>query len=388
MTVIMLRPGMSAGCPAGALEIDWHARGVAPSSVTVIVEVLDAPGRPAPAVLPVGDQTLRLTGLPAAVALTARPRNAGTVFPDGVIFDVRLSMGAGQDGSDQMVLAPVDISGTAISTPLTITPTPTGWEVTAVSSGHWVSADTAGATSGAGSDESTTLVQRATWSARRHAGAHSLPPNRLTEFVLAVDGSASMLTHHRSGAVRALLELFLGVNAVCGANQAIAIWGTGWAPARLRTDLTTATLDECDAMVIDDRALTSGTALAPLVTVLPPARSRRTVFVITDDVPPDLDAATIALAARPDVPHLTAWHLLELALGRQDPTARVEPWRDESRPLATLVERGLATTSAITPGNGQGWLAESLSTRDHLDALVGDLCLWRTDTDESGGILP
>jgi hypothetical protein len=210
------------------------------------------------------------------------------------------------------------------------------------------------------------------YAARRCAQAASLPAERQRTIRLAIDRSASMLPHQRSGALHALLEVMIGVNGVYGATRAMPVWAMSPDPEQIRPDLTADSLPGYVDTTLGGQALTSGTALAPLVGRMPAARGRETVYVITDDVPPDLDDAAAALRARTDTPALT-WHLLLLASDWTEPGVRAEPWRDELRPLAHLVGEGLLTASAIAPDDRPGWLTDRLAPPDVLDAVVGRL---------------
>jgi len=387
MTVTKLRPNDSTICAAGLLQIDWQIRGATVETVHVEMQTLNGAGTPAPAVQTIGRQGLMLASLPEPVALVARPRSVRAAFTDGVTFQTQISLPASDADADQIVLTPVDVSGTSSAVLFTVAPAPGGWKVTAAPAGQSptpyapASQPPPATPDGPDSNHPTSdpqtatvaTVRRAMYAARRHVGASTLPADQLITIAVAVDRSASMLPHQRSGALQAILELILGVNTVCGANRSIPVWKMSHHPCQMRPDLSESSIAGYVETVLDDQALTSGTVLAPLVEQIPRNANRQIVFVITDDVPPDMNATAAAMQARRDPPETPSWHLIVLARHRSDPAVRTEPWRDELRPLAPLVDDGLITMSAITPDDSPDWLADRLTSSDELDAVVAAL---------------
>jgi hypothetical protein len=382
MTVTKLRPGDSTICRPGTLEVDWQVRGASAQAVRVELEALTAAGPSAVAVQAVGPQSLLLSSLPEAVALVARPQPNETAFADAITFQAQISLRVGNADADQVVLAPVDVSGTASAVLFTVAPAPGGWEITAAPAGRSAAPPAGSPAPEPGSRRlppepptaTVSPLRRAEFATRRYVGgAVALPADQRTTMVVAVDRSASMLPHQRSGALSSILELILGVNAVCGTDSVVPMWRMSREPGPIRPDLSESSVGGYVENVLGDQALTSGTALAPLIDLLPRDAGRQTVFLITDDVPPDLDASAAALRARPDPPGSLSWHLLVLARHRTDPLVRAEPWRDELRPLAPLADGGLLTVSAIAPDDTSNWLANRLASPDELAAVVSGL---------------
>jgi hypothetical protein len=358
--VTVLNPGDSLPIRASALEIGWQIRGERPDQVTVAFEA--AGERPAVHVQHLGPQSLLLTGWPEAVALVARPAVSGAAFADGVGFDVQITVRSDNASADQIVLPPFDASSTRAAHLLTVTPAGNGCTV-AVST----SAGTPAAKLDPGS-----LVQRAAYSARRHSGTQTLPDDLRRTVSVAVDQSASMLPHHRSGAVQSLLEIVLGVNLLCGTAEAVPVWSLESPPRRLSRSLDrTTVLGYADAE-LSHGPFSSGSTLAPLIEQIDRSGTGDACVVVTDGAPADLDAVTTALSART---RPATWHLLAIATGPDDPAVRVEPWRDELRALGPAVRAGLLSVASISPGDQPGWLAHDLTSADRLDAVVGALGL-------------
>ncbi|MCW2606750.1 MAG: hypothetical protein JWO60_1443, partial [Frankiales bacterium] len=219
------------------------------------------------------------------------------------------------------------------------------------------------------------LVQRAAWAVRRQTGVARLGPDARTELQVAVDRSASLLPALRTGAVQALLEVLLGANGVCGAADAVPVWELGAVPQRLPQPLDRSTAPGFVAHVLGERVTTDGTLLAPLVRTTAAAGPPRTVVVVTDGVPADLEQVTAALRDTTRARGTTRWHLLAVARGADDPTVQHERWRDELAALQPLVAERLLTVSSVAPGNGGGWLTARLADVAALDALVAGLPL-------------
>jgi hypothetical protein len=359
MPVTMLNPGDQHPMRAAALEVGWRVQGCARDQVLVTFE--DGGGHPAAQVQPVGPQSLLLTGWPQAVALVARPVGTGA-FPDGVRLDAYLNSKSHQTTGDQVVLPSFDISSTSSALLLTVAPAGDGCVVAVPAATSTPAADL-------GSDS---LVQRAAYSARRQSGSHTMPDHLRRTVSLAIDQSASMLPHHRSGAVQSLLELVLGVNLMCGTAETVPVWSLESPPRRLPRALERTTITGYAAEELGRGPFTSGSALAPLIEHIDHSGTGDACVVVTDGVPADLNAVTTALTART---RPVSWHLLAVARGPADPAARSEPWLDELRALDPAIRAGLLAVASISPGDQPDWLAGALSSAGELDALVGALAL-------------
>jgi hypothetical protein len=389
VTVTMLRPGTNLLCPPSPMEIDWQVGRSTATRVRVAFEALAGDNRPGGIVRPLGAQCLLLTGLPETIALVARPAT-DEYFGDGVTFDVQLSL-RGDDSAqgDQVVLQPHDVSGTASAVLLTIAPEPRGWNIVAAETGRSAATLPVGGPvehryPDAPTSADDPIAQRSAYSARRHAGRSAQPSELLNTYTVAVDHSASMMPHHQSGAVQSLLEVVYGINLVCGTDRVVPVWTTGEPPVRQRPDLSADTLSSYVDAVLSEHPFTSGTTFAPLVDDVATTAGRDAVLIISDDVPADLDAFTGALARPPGVARVS-WHLLLIARS-QDQLTQAEPWRNELRPLAALVDRGLVTASAVTPDDPPGWLAARLAVPDYLHAVVGGLGISSATAKPSQGV--
>ncbi len=210
---------------------------------------------------------------------------------------------------------------------------------------------------------------------RRQAGAARLAPDARTELLVAVDRSASLLPAQRAGAVQALLEVLLGVSAVWGSADSLPVWELGAVPRPLPQPLDRANAPGFVTHVLGERITTDGTLLAPLVRATAGVGGSRTVVVVTDGVPADLEEVTAALRETTRARGTTRWHLLAIARGTDDATVRHEPWRDELTALAPLVAERLLTVSSVAPGTGPAWLSTRLTEASALDALVAGLPL-------------
>lgn len=364
MATTRLAPNGSARCPAGRLTVDWRLHGgpaddrLPTGTSLVSVVTVAAPGRPAVAVSRTGAGQLLIAALPEPVEVVVRCP-VGT-FPDGLAISVQLTLRVGEVEVDRYVLPRADISGTSGTTLVVLTPQPGFWQLDVPTR-----PDAELALVG--------LARQAAYTARRSAGSARLPQDRRSALHLAVDRSASLVPLVRDGSGQALLELLLGVNEVVGSQPDVALWSLDSLPRPLPDGLSRATVEGRWAAAFGGQAQTGGTLLTPLVAATRTTTDARTVIVLTDGVPADLDELRAALASARADGSRTRWHLLALARSVGDPEVQRDPWRDELAPLAPLVADGLLTCSAVWPELSPGWLAtrlaEPLALRRALDAL-------------------
>jgi hypothetical protein len=372
MAVIKLGAGQTTTLPpSGTLGLTWQVTGLHASQVQLRFERTDSPGQPAPAAQATGPNSWLVPALPVAATVIVRPAAGGT-FPDGVRIDQQLSLRLGASGSDEFVLPSVDVSGTSQSSLLELVPLAGVWQLTVA--GARVPARTAprGEVT-APSPDLPELTQSAIYRSRELAGPDGVLPEHLhTELQIAIDGSASMLPFVRSGARRSLLEVLVGVNAVAGTSAEMRVWQLGTSPEPSPRGLSNETVQTYDAL-LGSVPRTTGTVLAPLVQATANG-TRRTVIVLSDGVPADLDDLQDALGAARGSGSQTRWHLLAFARSTADPAVRLEPWRDELTSLRRLLGDSL-TASSVSPGDGEGWLAQRLADTSQVMALVAGLGL-------------
>jgi hypothetical protein len=129
------------------------------------------------------------------------------------------------------------------------------------------------------------LVRLARSESRARVAAVRAPEEQLRTFSVVLDRSASMVPHFRSGAVSGVLSALVGLSQVFGADAGLPLW-SGALPVRpYRADLAQEPLADLLAEVYERPD--SGFWLAPVLARVP-GSGPRTVFVITDDYPPDL----------------------------------------------------------------------------------------------------
>jgi hypothetical protein len=133
------------------------------------------------------------------------------------------------------------------------------------------------------------LVRLARTESRVRVNAVKAPDEELRGFTVVLDRSASMMPHYRSGAIAGVLSALVGLSHVFGTDVGLAVWSGGLAARNYSADLAHEPLADLLAKVY--QLPDSGFALAPVIGRLPGSGSR-TVFVITDDCPPDLPELT------------------------------------------------------------------------------------------------
>lgn len=383
MAVIGLHPGSVLRSSPGQATVSWAVTGCPAHEVVLDVVQLADRTRPAVAIRRTGVNELLVADLPLAIALVARPLGS-SVFPDGVTISGEIALRVGGTDGDQYVLPRADVSGTASTVMVTLTPAPDAWEVA-------VPADVVvrpiGRPQSKGSAVVITapevteeqpgqdLVQRTSYAVRRRVGQGQLPVDRRTELHVAVDRSASLLPFVRSGAAQSVLEVLLGYNAVCGRDTEVAMWELGARERRVQPSLSMQTVSGYWERVLGEQASTGGTLLAPLVLATATSSVPRTVVVISDGVPGDVHRAGREIEAARSSGTTTQWHLLLFARGPEAPEVLREPWRDETVPLAELRRTGVLGLTSVSVGRGLGWLAERLAARAALEAMVRTLPL-------------
>ena len=376
MATTRLNPSSSARCPEGRLTVDWRLDGGSTDAYLVTVVPVAMPGRPAVAVSQTGAEQLLISTLPEAVEVVVRC--PGGTFPNGLGISAQLTLRIGDTEVDRYILPRADISGTSGATLVVLSPHAGFWQIDIPAdlvrqTGPPEGEGPPGPTSGV---PQVGLAQEAAYAARRSAGVARLPQHRRSELHLAVDRSASLLPLVRDGSGQALLELLLGVNGVAGSQPDVALWSLDSLPRSVPAGLTPANVDGRWVGAFGAQAQTGGTLLAPLVAATHTPTGARTVVVLTDGVPADLDELRAALGTARAEGSRTRWHLLALARSAGDPGVQLEPWRDELQPLAPLVADGLLSCSALSPELSPGWLVTRLTEPRDLRRAIDALPFW------------
>ena len=376
MATTRLNPSGSARCPEGRLTVDWRLDGGLADGRLVTVITVAAPARPAAAVSQTGAEQLLISALPEAVEVVVRC--LGSTFPNGLGISAQLTLRIGEIEVDRYVLPRADISGTSGTTLVVLTPHPGFWQLD-VPADLGRQPGPADAIEGSGARTGPPLIglaQAAAYAARRSAGTVRLSADRRSELHLAVDRSASVLPLVGGGSGQALLELLLGVNQVVGSQPDVALWSLDSLPRSVPAGLSPTNVDGRWSSAFGAQAQTGGTLLAPLVAATGTTTGARTVVVLTDGIPADLEELRTALTSARARGSPTRWHLLALARSLADPGVQLEPWRDELQPLAPLITDGLLTCSALSPAVSPGWLATRLAEPGHLRLAIDALPFW------------
>ncbi|HST81252.1 MAG TPA: hypothetical protein VLL08_05900 [Kineosporiaceae bacterium] len=129
------------------------------------------------------------------------------------------------------------------------------------------------------------LVRLARSESRARVAAVRAPEEQLRAFSVVLDRSASMVPHFRSGAITGVLSALVGLWQVFGADAGLPVWSGGLPARTYSADLAQESLADLLAEIYE--VPDSGFWLAPVLARLP-GSGPRTVFVITDDCPPDL----------------------------------------------------------------------------------------------------
>lgn len=387
MTVVLLAPGMSMACAPGGLEVEWHCTGPEPSTVDVRVQPDGPIGEHPPRLHALGPRRLLLAAVSAPVSIVVGPVGGATHLPEGTTVEVQLTTRARDGDIDQIVLNPTDVSAMHSAVVCTIEPAANAWTVSAVqpadrtivtSAGPAASSTTPYPDAGPPTDTqlpATSMARRAAYATRRLQPPDR--PVRRATMAVAVDWSASMSEHFRTGAVQSMLEVLLGINLVVGNAPELPVWLAGATARRSGTDLDHRTVDGYAQTLVNQRPFASGTSLASLVERVGASPQPATVVVVTDGVPHDLAAAARRLGDHGAALAWTRWHLLAFARGPDDPDVRDAPWRNELAMLHTVADRLPVSASAITPDEDEGWLARELEAPPRLDAVVGAIGAWQ-----------
>jgi hypothetical protein len=382
MTVHRVLAGRPQAVHPTALQLSWRAAGIDPRDVEFSIEKSGSPGVAALHVQRLADEARLITTLPEPIMALVRPLGGGT-FPDGCRIDLQLSTRGGP-ATDEFVIPSVDISGTGVTTLFELAPEAGVWTLSVpLVEGRTLALPTPGTPGplpAVDIDSLPKIAKSAAYRVRELAGpTGQLPPELRAEIQVAVDRSASMLPHARSGARATLLELIVGVNAEVGVASDIPVWQLGRSVELVPTPLSHISNSAYDAL-LGDVPQTTGTLLAPLLDATAANNERRVVFVITDGAPGDLDDLGPVLDAAQQQGTSTRWHVLAFARSVGDPAVARDPWKDELavlRPLSSPV----FSFSSVTPGSGQDWLAQTLNDsaagRSAMRQLISGLGLMR-----------
>ncbi len=175
--------------------------------------------------------------------------------------------------------------------------------------------------------------------ARRRIGRTRAAEADRRDIHVVLDLSASMLPHHRSGALQGLLSVLAGINDVHGQSEEFTLW-----PAMPVQRLAPRRLTRADAAVVaDDLVSTVGVGSSSGVAeAFRAARAERAWrVVVSDGVPPDLLGELSAPGAGEQAPHLLAF-----AESKHDcEGGYLPPWRDQ---LGAADEAGRQHALGIT----------------------------------------
>jgi len=357
MTIRKVQPGRPQAVDPIPLQLSWQADG--PRSVELRVERTDSPGHPAPGVHELDGDRRLIESVSGPIVASVRPVGE-PVFPDGTLIHTQL---ATTDGAAQYAMSSLDVSGTQKSILFTITPEAGKWTLLVPLTAPPMSSNRPKGITEPERDpkDLPPVAQSAVYRVRQLVGpTGEVPVESRTEVHLAVDQSASMLPHVRSGARRTILELVLGVNVAVGLATDIPVWRLGRAVEQVNPPLSGGSIEGYDDY-LGELPYTTGTAMAPLVRAASAGRRRRLVIVVSDGVPADIEDLRSALAET-EPEGETRWHLLALARSVEDPEVIADPWKDELAPLSELASR-VFSYSAITPlpPDNANWLEEALA---------------------------
>jgi hypothetical protein len=167
------------------------------------------------------------------------------------------------------------------------------------------------------------IVSAARAAARAQADAQRAPRADRRRWVVAFDHSASMLVRYRNGELASILRSLLGAWEVFGDGEPIQVWTSAGAPISnlpLGVDLCRESVDDLLRRVYAE--VHTGSSLAALIRAVPPTGVPETVFLLTDDLPPDLEAACGSLLGAGGVGDSgqpsQRWHLVVFARSRFD----------------------------------------------------------------------
>lgn len=383
MATTRLKPGITARCVAGQMQVDWQLAG-STGSLSVL-RVRDEQ----PAVGAVAESSRQSTvhDLPEPARLVVTP-SGGQVFPADTQLSGTLSIIVNGQVAQDFRLPDLNVSGTPYAVLATLVPQAGFWEIDVPTDFGGTAAEPPPPPSAPGkaparrraapdTNEQPDLegtAKLAWYAARRSAqGARAVAPRELQ---LAVDRSASFLPLVRGRTGQAILDVVIGVNAVCGTEKQVSVWALGSLPAPVRPALSSKNAEGYWTDRLGADAHTGGTLVAPLIRETATDSRDRTVVILTDGAPADLDDVVAEIVAAQAAGTRTRWHVLALATSTSDPRVRQEPWRDELGTLAPLQARGLLTCSAIAPALEEDWFLPLIEDEDSLAGIVSSLPLW------------
>jgi hypothetical protein len=257
------------------------------------------------------------------LTLAISHREPGGRFPPGSQAQLVVDL-TGPDGVQQQVRSPeVDLSGLRTAPLLWLDGgNPQQWTIGAPT----VSTDPDEEAAGAVVTEVHEIVSAARAAARARADAQRAPRDSRRRWVVVLDHSASMLLRYRSGELGSVLRALLGAWEVFGDGEPVQVWTSAGAPISTRplgVDLCRESVDDLLRRVYVE--VHTGSSLAGLIRAVTPTGVPETVFLLTDDLPPDLESAVGSLTGPGGTGRtgetgqpVQRWHLVVFASSRFD----------------------------------------------------------------------
>jgi hypothetical protein len=374
---IRLNPGGTTRCPAGRVTVRWLLRKASQDDVALVV--VDPSGEAVPSqvssplsVSGEGDPRglLQLPSVSAPVDIVARPAPGRVALPTGAQFQVALEVGRG-DVAEIVQLAPADIGGLAEAHLARVSPDRGALVVAALEPSGRHGSDVDSGTGSAPPPSPATMFEVGRNAARRL----KLNDSGHVRVTCAIDLSASMLPFLRGGAVTSLLELLAGFIDVVGEAKDVDMWKLSTAPGPLAVQLTKATAASYVETQLSSVGLDSGARMSTLVMLLAAREPTGVVYVITDDVPGDLEALSAALEQLRTAGgrfrlHLVVYAASRLQFGGASGHVPQTSATEQLEPLARLAADGALVVTAVPPDPTGARLRRLLGDDALADALM------------------
>lgn len=349
--VFTLQPGASLTCDASAAEVRLRVRDMAHGGRLRLLPV-----DPSGAVIrsgylrEIGPDHLLVHQLGGPLVLRVVPLGALDALPNHSSVQLQIDIENPGHAGQQVRSQLVDVSGLPYADVLELTPLIDGrWSIHNPLPQH---ADTA---------EGIRALARN--GARTVTGLPRVEPGGERHTYVVLDRSASMSAALRDGTVARLVETVAGVDEVVGAGAGVRVWS---ASAEVRPETRGA--DDADGLVVDVRsAPTSGFQLTRVVESLAGMPGPAAVYVVTDDLPFDLERAAEAVARGPA--DLT-WVLVLLARTRFDPARLGGPPRPSDDAARTVGAHELGRLHVVSVAADSGALDPDRATGEQVRGLV------------------
>jgi hypothetical protein len=381
--VSTLSKGGVVPCAPGEITVKLLVRDG--SSAGLRIDPVDPDGRPIQSahLRNPRPELLQAGALQGVLVARLRPAQAGQALPTGCQVQAMVTIDRGPDLDRDEILSPLtDASGLPYLDLIVLEPLqPDLWSVSCpevepapASNEH----DQIPPIPNRGTNQlppgQAALTTSAMAAARGLAGEARVTAHLRRRTGIVLDQSASMIAPHRDGRLAAVLDVILGLDQVFGTLDPCQFWRATTEVARVGAGSQAARDGTDEAFELPGSGFSLGAVTSRCGSTSDPSR----VFVITDDLPADLEAAAAGIA---DQDRTTHWVLVILARSRFDVLSVPygtglqlnDPTRDQLRSVDVLRAQPFSIVSIAADGDLADELAEPDTMRRLVSALVRDV---------------